>query len=164
MSTQQTELSAGDIMSPDLLTAYEGWTIYRLAEFFIKHQISAVPVIASDHELVGIVSVGDVFRFNNMNDSEKGSIMRNHYRDSCGQEINPEDLRAWVKDADKNCTVHHIMTPEVIAIDVNTELSHLTNVLLDKHIHRVFVTASNKVIGVITVMDVLRSLRAQALH
>ncbi len=159
MATQVTELSAGDIMSSDLLTAYEGWTIHRLAEFFIKHQISAVPVIASDHELVGIVSVGDVFRFNNMNDGEKGSIMRNHYRDSCGHDINQEDLRAWVKDADKNCTVHHIMTPEVIAVDIDSSLDHVSNILLDKHIHRVFVTENNKVVGVITAMDVLRSLR-----
>jgi predicted transcriptional regulator len=155
---QVTAQSAGDIMSRDLLVAYEGWTIHRLAEFFIKHQISAAPVIASDHELVGIVSVSDVFRFNNMNDGEKGSIMRNHYRDSCGQEINQEDLRAWVKDADKNCTVHQIMTSEIIAVDVSSPLSNVSSVLLDKHIHRVFVTENNKVMGVITTMDVLRSL------
>lgn len=156
MAMQVNALSAGDIMSPDLLTAYEGWTIHRLAEFFIKHQISAAPVIASDHELVGIVSLGDVFRFNSMNDGEKGCIMRNHYRDSCGQDINQEDLRAWVKDADKNCTVHQIMTPEVIAVDVAAPLDHISKVLLDRHIHRVFVTENNKVIGVITAMDVLR--------
>lgn len=52
MAMQAIALSAGDIMSPDLLTAfYEGWTIHRLAEFFIKHQISAVPVIASDQRI-----------------------------------------------------------------------------------------------------------------
>ena len=160
MAMQATALSAGDIMTPDLLTAYEGWTIHRLAEFFIKHQISAVPVIASDHELVGIVSVGDVFRFNNMNEGEKGNIIRNHYRDSCGHDINQEDLRSWVKDADKNCTVHQIMTPEVIAVDVTSSVDDVSNVLLDKHIHRVFVTENNKVMGVVTAMDVLRSLRS----
>lgn len=159
MAMKVGSVLAGDIMSSDLLTVYEGWTIFRLAEFFIKHQISAAPVIASDHELVGIVSVGDVFRFNNMDDGEKGSVMRNHYRDSCGQDINQEDLRAWVKDADKNCTVHQIMTHEVIAVDKNTSIEQVTDILLDKHIHRLFVTDNNKVVGVITAMDLLRTLR-----
>lgn len=159
MAQIATATLAEDIMSADLLTAYEGWTIHRLAEFFIKHKISAAPVIASDHELVGIVSVSDVFRFNNMDERDKGHILRNHYRDSCGQDINEEDLRSWVKDADKNCTVHQIMTPEVIAVEKNTTIKEVTAILLERHIHRVFVTEDKKIIGVITVMDVLGALQ-----
>lgn len=160
MAMQVTELSAGDIMSSDLLTAYEGWTIHRLAEFFIKHQISAVPVIASDHELVGMVSVGDVFRFNHLEDSDKGAVLRNYYRDNTGQDINETDLRLWAKEADKNCTVYQIMTPEVISVEVNEPIKSVSSVLLEKHIHRVFVTKDKIIVGVITAMDVLRSLQA----
>lgn len=155
-----TELSAGNIMSPDVLTAYEGWTIHRLAEFFIKHQISAVPVIASDHELVGIVSVGDVFRFNHLQDDDKGAILRNYYRDNTCQEINETDLRLWVREADKNCIVHQIMTPEVISVEASTPIKLVSAVLLEKHIHRVFVTENKIIVGVITAMDILRSLQA----
>ena len=157
-----TTLTAGDIMTADILTAYEGWTIHRLAEFFINRQISAAPVIASDHELVGVVSVADVFRFNAMNEADKGHLLRNHYRDSCGTEIPEEDLRSWVKDADKNCTVHRIMVPEVIAVDKSASLPEISAILLENHIHRVFVTEQNKVIGVITSMDVLRVLHQLA--
>jgi predicted transcriptional regulator len=148
-------LTAKDVMCENLLLAYEGWTIHRLAEFFINRQISAAPVIASDHELVGVVSVSDVFRFNNLNESDKGAALRNYYRDSCGQEINEVDLRSWVKNADKNCTVHQIMTPEVISVDQDVSVSDVIGVLLNDHIHRVFVTANEKIVGVITAMDVL---------
>ena len=158
MAQFATATRAEDIMTADILTAYEGWTIHRLAEFFIKHQISAAPVIASDHELVGIVSTSDVFRFNNMDERDKGDVMRNHYRDSCGQDINEEDLRSWVKDADKNCTVHHIMTAEVIAVEKQTSIKAITDLLLARHIHSVFVTDNKKIIGVVTVMDVLGAL------
>lgn len=159
-TSNATTVLAHNIMTADMLTAYEGWTIHRLADFFVKHQISAAPVIASDHELVGIVSVSDVFRFHSMDERDKGHILRNHYRDSCGQEINEEDLRSWVKDAAKNCTVHQIMTPEVIAVEKDVSIQEVTSVLLDRHIHRVFVTENKKIIGVITTMDVLRSLSA----
>jgi predicted transcriptional regulator len=155
-SPKSSNLLARDIMTCDLLTAYEGWTIHRLADFFINRQLSAVPVIASDHELVGVVSVDDVCRFNNLNEQDKSNALRNHYRDSCGQDINEEVLRSWVKDAAKNCTVHQIMTHEVIAIDQAETIEAVAKLLLDRHLHRVFVTENNKVVGVITVMDVLR--------
>jgi predicted transcriptional regulator len=148
--------SAKDIMFSNLLTVYEGWTIHRLAEFFIKHQISAAPVIASDHELVGVVSVGDVFRFNNLQDAEKTRVLRNYYRDNTGQDINEEDLRTWSKDADKNCTVHQIMTPEVIAVEKDASLKKIVSTLLEKRIQRVFVTDNKIVVGVITATDLLQ--------
>jgi predicted transcriptional regulator len=159
MSADKT-LTAKDIMSADLLMVYEGWTIHRLAEFFIKHQISAAPVIASDHELVGVVSVGDVFRFNNMEESDKGAVLRNYYRENTGQEINENDLRSWVKDADKNCTVHQIMTKEVIAVEKDSSLKNVLSLLLEKHIHRVFVTDNKIIVGIISSMDVLEVFNA----
>lgn len=159
MSTEAlARLSARDIMHGNLLTAYEGWTIHRLAEFFIHRQISAAPVIASDHELVGVVSVSDVVRFNTMDDEERGDALRNLYRDSCGQEINEADLRNWIKSADRNCTVHQIMVPEVITVDVQASLREVTDVLVKHHIHRVFVTEDNKITGVITAMDILQAI------
>lgn len=152
------DLYARDIMHGNLLTVYEGWTIHRLAEFFIHRQISAAPVIASDHELVGVVSVSDIVRFNTMDDQQRGDVIRNHYRDSCGQEINEADLRAWVKTAERNCTVHQIMVPEVITVTEQASLSSVIAVLVEHHIHRVFVTEENKITGVITTMDALQTL------
>lgn len=149
--------TAKAIMSSDVLTAYEGWTIQRLSEFFIRRQISAAPVIASDHELVGVVSVDDVFRFSAMDDSAKGKVLSDLYRDTCGQEPDGELLLSWVKDAAKNCTVHQIMTPEVIAVEKDVGLSQVSSVLLERKIHRVFVTDNKKVVGVITAMDALRA-------
>jgi len=157
-ATNTRKTCAKDIMSGNLLTAYEGWTISRLADFFINRQVSAAPVIASDHELVGVVSVSDVFKFNNLAERDKSNALRNHYRDSCGQDINEEVLRSWVKDADKNCTVHQIMNREVIAIDQHESLDAVTKKLLEQHLHRVFVTENNKVVGVITAMDLLAAL------
>jgi len=148
---------AADLMTADLLTAYEGWTIQRLSEFFIRRQISAAPVIASDHELVGVVSVDDVFRFSSLDDSSKGRALSDLYRNNCGQEPDEELLLSWVKDAAKNCTVHQIMTPEVIAVDRETSLAEISSLLLERNIHRVFVTHDKKVVGVITAMDALRA-------
>lgn len=154
--------AAENIMSTDVLTAYEGWTIQRLSEFFIRRQISAAPVIASDHELVGVVSVDDVFRFGALDDSAKGKALSDLYRDTCGQEPDGELLLSWVKDAAKNCTVHQIMTPEVIAVEKDADLRQISSLLLARNIHRVFVTENKKIVGVITAMDALRAYQELA--
>ncbi|WP_430461117.1 CBS domain-containing protein [Thalassolituus sp. LLYu03] len=146
---------AGDLMHGDILVAYEGWTIHRLADFFVRNNISAVPVIASDHQLVGVVSVSDAFRFNNLDVRSKEAALLNLYRNDFRMEVSEEDLNSWVKDADKTCTVHQIMTPEVISVDVDDSVETVARVLLDKHVHRVFVTDKGSVVGVITAMDLL---------
>lgn len=151
---------AETIMSPDVLTVYEGWTIHRLAEFFIKHRISAAPVIASDHELVGVVSVGDIFRFQAMDEPEKASVLRRYYQDAAGVEINDADLRSWVKDADKNCTVHEIMNTEVISVDASDSIDLVIQNLVEHHVHRVFVTKNKIIVGVITTLDTLKYVKA----
>ena len=50
------------------------------------------------------------------------------------------------------------MNHEVIAIDQGESIKSVAKILLDQHIHRVFVTDNNKVVGVITAMDVLAAL------
>lgn len=155
-------VSVKDIMSKEILSAYEGWTIHRLADFFIKHNISAAPVIASDHELVGVVSVGDVFRFQSLENKDKEDALSSYYRDNVGEDINSQDLRDWVKDADKNCTVHQIMTKDVIAVDVDKSLRDVAKILVDHHIHRVFVTDNTRICGVASTLDVLRHLTSVA--
>lgn len=154
---------AGDLMRGDILVAYEGWTIHRLAEFFVRNNISAVPVIASDHQLVGVVSVSDTFRFNNLDARSKEAALLNLYRNDFHMDVSEEDLKSWVKDAEKTCTVHQIMTPEVISVDIEQPLAEVARVLLEKHVHRVFVTEKETVVGVITAMDLLAHTYAEAM-
>src|SRR5690606_5856333 len=63
-------LRVSDLMSTGVLTAYEGWSIKRLAAFFVRHQISGAPVVASDDSLVGVVTEADIIRFESRTPSD----------------------------------------------------------------------------------------------
>lgn len=152
-------LTAKDIMSPTLLSAYEGWTIHRLAEFFIKHNISGAPVIASDHELVGVVTVSDIFKFSNMDETNRREALRNYYREACEIELDDVSLREWSSRAEHNCTVHQIMKPEIITADIHDTIEQVAAVMVKNDIHRVVVTENKIALGVITTMDILRTLQ-----
>lgn len=161
-STSKIEIKnycVSDLMSKDVLCVYEGWTIQRLAEFFLKNEISGAPVIASDHELVGVVSVSDIFRFENSDDDTKSEALRRCYRDSTGIDIaSREDLVNWSKNSQTSCTVHQIMAKQVISVGVDSNLSEVSATMIENDIHRVFVTEDEKIVGIVSALDILRKL------
>ena len=154
-------LTAESIMSRTLLSAYEGWTIHRLAEFFIKHNISGAPVIASDHELVGVVTVSDIFKFSNMDERNRREALRNYYREACEIDLDETSLREWSAHAEKNCTVHQIMKKEIIAVEKEFSIEQISAVMVKHYVHMVVVTHNKIALGVITTMDILRTLQPE---
>lgn len=159
--THKNTLTAQAMMSKDLLSAYEGWTIHRLAEFFIKHGISGAPVIASDHELVGVVTVSDIFKFSNMDEKYRRDALRNYYRESCEIDLDEACLRDWSSRAEYNCTVHQIMQCEIITVRPEASVAEVAAVMVKSNIHRVVVTDKKIALGVITSMDILRNLQPE---
>lgn len=159
--TNNNSVTAKAIMSKTLLSAYEGWTIHRLAEFFIKHAISGAPVIASDHELVGVVTVSDIFKFSSMDENRRRDALRNYYRESCEIELDEASLRDWSSRAEYNCTVHQIMQREIITVRQDASISEVAAVMVRSNIHRVVVTEQKIALGVITSMDILRHLQPE---
>jgi predicted transcriptional regulator len=156
-------LTAESIMSRILLSAYEGWTIHRLAEFFIKHNISGAPVIASDHELVGVVTVSDIFKFSNMDESNRREALRNYYREACEIDLDETSLREWSAHAERNCTVHQIMKKEIITVEKEFSIQQIASVMVKNDVHRVVVTHNKIALGVITTMDILRTLQPETM-
>lgn len=157
--TPAAEFTAKDLMSDQVLCAYEGWSIQRLADFFMQHNINGAPVMASDHQLVGVVSVSDIFKFENASDEVKGSALLNCYRDTCGVEIPLyNDLQQWTHKAHNSCTVHQIMIDHIISVEVSQPQTDVAQLLVDHNIHRVFVTEDQKIVGVISTTDLLRTM------
>jgi predicted transcriptional regulator len=153
-----TTTQAKDVMHTEVLSVYEGWSIQRLADFFMKHKISGAPVIASDHELVGVVSVSDIFHFENMDEEQKKTALQTCYRDITNTEPNVVDLENWSKNAQYHCTVHQIMVPHVISVTETTSLADIAKIMLEQSIHRVFVTSEGCITGVISTTNILQAL------
>lgn len=148
-------LTAKDVMNTQVLFAYEGWSIKYLGEFLRKHQITGAPVVASDHSLVGAVSVTDVFNFENADRAHKLAKLKDYYRESYAPEFHAGDLENWSLSAEESCTVHQIMNPEVIAVPPEASLKAVCRTLVQHGIHRVFVTDNEQIAGVISSSDIL---------
>ncbi len=153
-----TNLTAKDIMNKDVLFAYEGWSIKYLASFLTEKKITGAPVVASDNELIGVVSVTDIFRFENQNEAGKADALKDYYQNAYGNDIEHLEIDQWVHNAEENCTVHQIMHNCVISVGEDASVADVARTMLTNKIHRVFVTVANKVVGVITTSNLLTIL------
>lgn len=154
----KTDLTAKDIMTKDVLMAYEGWSIKRLSEFLIKNKISGAPVIASDHSLVGVVTQSDVVRFESNSDQEKGRMLQQVYSEFVGLEYDEALQEQMLSQADVNCTVNQVMTDNVVKIDAKASFQEVAYVMLQNGIRRIFVTNNGLIEGVISGSNILRAI------
>ncbi|MBU3068919.1 CBS domain-containing protein [Aestuariicella sp. G3-2] len=154
----KTDLCAQDVMTPQVLMAYEGWSIKRLSDFFVKNKISGAPVIASDHSLVGVVTVTDILSFENKSSEEKGELLQEVYAEYVGQIYDDTVLQTMMSKADENCTVNQVMTNHVIKIDGKASLQEVAYVMLQHGIRRIFVTQNGIICGVISTRNILSAI------
>ena len=145
-------------LNKDVLTVYEGWSIKKLSEFFAKHKISGAPVVASDESLIGVVTQSDVITFeaSSPKDEEIEKIIQ-HYIGPTGFVDQPEIERIKSKAIDY-CTVNSIMTGKVFSIDSTSSLYDAYKLIDKEKIHRLFVTKSTLLVGVVTAMDILKKI------
>jgi predicted transcriptional regulator len=149
-------LKAKDIMTEDVLMAYEGWSIKRLSSFFIKNRISGAPVIASDHSLVGVVTATDLVNFEGKSDSEKSQLLKDIYDEFVGMNYDEKTMLSLSAKADENCTVNQVMTPKVVQIDEDTLVVDVAKTMLESGIRRIFVTKNGIMSGVISTNNMLK--------
>lgn len=154
----KTDICAKHIMTNEVLMAYEGWSIKRLTDFLVKHHISGAPVIASDHSLVGVVSMSDIMNFNNKSAQEKGALLQDVYAEFVGRYYDDDTLATMLPKAAENCTVNQIMNQSVVQIDGDASLQEVAYVMLQKGIRRVFVSEHGLMKGVISTKNILTAI------
>lgn len=148
-------LTAADLMTCDVEVAHASWSVRKLAEFLVERNISGAPVISEQGLLIGVVSLTDVARAGSGPARRKGADRAHDYY--VYGPAYAHDL--WSKDdAPDEITVREIMTPSVFDVPTSATAREIADTMLRGRIHRVFVTESGMVIGVITSLDMLRAV------
>lgn len=150
-----TDQCARDIMTRNVLTVSDDWTLPELARFLTDHSISGAPVTNADGKLVGVVSVTDIARAAGSATARwvEPNTLYHHEGD-----LGDDDLGSLVVELESDLTVGQIMTPVVFEVDIESSVSHVANTLVRGRIHRAFVVERGKVVGVISALDLLRGL------
>lgn len=144
-------LTAGDLMTGNVRVVHAAWSVRRLLDFLGEHSISGAPVI-DDGQLVGVVSLTDIAR--SAKPHRHGAHAHEVYL------LGPAYAYAHTprEPIDHTLAVRDIMTPAVFDVPLAATAKEIAELMLHRHIHRIFVTESGMVIGVITAFDMLKAL------
>lgn len=141
---------AKDVMTTAILTVSPETDVSEIARMLLDAHISAVPVLADDGSMVGIVSEGDL-----MHRAEGGTRRRPSWwlrLLATPKEPAERFLREFGRYA------RDVMTTELITVEPDTQLTDIAALLEKHHIKRVPVVDAGKLVGIVSRANLLRGV------
>lgn len=143
---------ARDLMTPDVVTVPPETPVLAIAHLLAERGISAVPVLAPDGALLGIVTEADLIRrLAGAEDKPAGWFARLFAN---------EALQAERYARTHGTTAAEIMTEAVASVEPETPATVVAAMMEERGIRRVVVVRDGKLAGIVSRADLLRALVA----
>lgn len=151
-------LKVRDIMQTHVKTASSEMSVMDLDRLFAEQGISGAPVV-DQGRLVGIVSRSDIVRQLDVEQS-LGEIATNYYRDMYGigasAQQEADEIGASMGERVQNLRVRDVMVRELITVGADADLQELATRMVERHVHRVLVTDDERLLGIVTTLELAR--------
>ena len=133
-------MRAVDLMRENVVTIRESDPIDEVLDVLVGEHIHGAPVVNDSGELVGVISQLDIYF---------GKMTRNGTLKGGTREDNPEPL-----------TVRDVMTAPAVSAVEDTDIVDLCRLMYRLRIHRVPIVREDKVLGIISSLDICNALAA----
>lgn len=145
-------MRAVDVMTPKVITVTPDTEVREIARLLLENHISALPVVDSGGEVLGVVSEGDLMRrVENGTQRHKSWWLRSIF---AGTDNSSEYIKSHARKA------REVMTPNPISITEDEPLHRVARLLEKHHIKRVPVLRDGKLLGIISRANLLQGLAA----
>ncbi|MDH3376978.1 MAG: CBS domain-containing protein [Gammaproteobacteria bacterium] len=149
---------ARDIMTRDVITVPTDMDLRDLAHLFIQSEIAGAPVVDTNGDIVGVISLNDLVFYNLTRDDEL-RVDSYFYQNAKlqGQHV-PKGFQ--IEDCNTG-KVSDVMTPMVHSVSERATLPSIARKMANLHLHRLIVRRREKVVGIISATDLLRVIGEQ---
>jgi len=150
--------TARELMEMRVLTVDPEASLEEVYHLFSDEEISGAPVVSEDGRLVGVITATDLIRAVE-EERDTARVETGYFRDllpysAADWSFGPEDFQNRLGAL----RASDAMTREVIAIPPEMPANAVARLLRSRKIHRVFVTADEQLLGVVSAFDLLRVL------
>lgn len=155
-------VKAKDIMIKNVIVFEENAPIPKVIDTLTEKKITGAPVVDSYGKLSGVVSLTDILHRNfaktEPDEKEQGVFYSHAWND---QEVDSGEFKSVKEDGNKleNLTVKDIMSHITLTVDQETSVIEMAETMMSYRIHRLVVTSDDKVVGIVTTMDMLKCIR-----
>ena len=150
--------TVSEYMRTDLVSLPADMPISEAVQVLLNHQISGAPVVNDDEAVVGVLSVTDVARHATLPEHRSPQEQpHDYFLHHPEQAVASEELLGFrMEDLSGSVTVEEIMSPVIFDANPETPVSDVAHMMIDGHIHRVLVTENDRVVGLVSSLDLLR--------
>lgn len=143
-------MQAKDVMVTDVVTVGPDLSVRAAASTLVQNRISAVPVVDSGGQLIGILSEGDLIRRAEAHTDRRRSGWLEVF--TSADTLAAEFVKAHARK------VSDVMTRYVITAKPETSLREIAN-LLEKHrVKRLPIVENGRIVGIVSRADLLRAV------
>ena len=143
-------MKAQDVMVRDVVTVRAETTIAEAIELLVQHDISALPVVDADANLIGILSEADLL--------EREEIGASHHHPWWIETLMPASKLADEFAQAHGKTVGELMTTDVVSAREDTPVSEIAALLERKRIKRIPITRDGKIVGVVSRSNLIQAM------
>lgn len=146
-------LFARDIMTSPVITAWPETRVRDLVALMTTHRISGIPIVAADHELIGIVTEADLLY--------KEILPKPIEPAPVAQRLHLPGIAEAAERARKaeGLRAFDIMTSPVISVTEDATVHEIAGLMVTHKINRLPVLRAGRVVGIVSRADVLKAFR-----
>jgi CBS domain-containing protein len=151
-----------DAMATGLITVQPRIPVTELEQRLIEHRVSGFPV-EEDGKLVGVVTRSDIIRTLTVERTYEEQLS-DYYSapdpfdsaDATAESVVQTGSRIGARI--EEMTVRDVMSRKVLTADPSQSLEEVARVMVERSIHRLPVTQGDKLVGIITTLDLARQI------
>ena len=147
-------LNVEKIMQSDPRTVSPELTLVDLERLFLSSRFTGFPVVENER-LVGVISRSDIIR-SMVVERSRSEQLSDFYCGAPAHSLEATAARVGMRLAEQK--VEDVMIRNVVSIDSSESLQRLSQIMLEGNIHRLPVMNDNKLVGLITTMDLVRAI------
>ncbi len=119
--------TVGDVMKRQVRTIHCQKSVAEVGAFLAQHRISGAPMVSTEGQILGVVSLSDITRF-------------------CAE--------PW-RGEPGTTMVYEIGTPVTITVEEETAIEEAAAILVRERIHRLVVVKNERPVGILTTLDIV---------
>lgn len=148
-----TTVRASDIMQRQLITVQAGDSLAEVERILAESGISGVPVLHEDGRVLGVLSMADIVRSH----AEEAQEWTPQGTGREEEDVDEDDDDGYGPDAPQ-LSAEDVMSTDIATVAPDATLREIARTMVENQVHRVIVAERGRAVGLISTMDVLRSL------
>jgi len=149
-------VQVADLMTRQVITVQPETPVAEIARAMVQHDVSGVPVVDHDGNLVGIVTETDLV-------VQNANVHFPTFLQILDARIYLSDTRHFEDELRKalGTVAADVMTREVETVKPNDDVSVAATLMVDKDLNPIPVVENGKLVGIISRSDIIRHILAQ---